>query len=225
LAPVCPGFHQELGGQTANVRRGCEKSHPGETGESLLEQLEPLLRQVHGDEGRASGVSAWASEAVDEPRGDSIDRAQHNDRNLARRILGGLDRGSQGDDDIDLRCLQGRSRVGGAGRHLLRHNGGSTAEVLSLCIPEFLQSFPKCRKSNYLVSGGMRREETYPVGPAMLLHLGHEWREHHDREAADERATVDHWMISSVRSSTDWGIVSPRAFAVVDRVEGWRKAP
>ena len=39
------------------------------------------------------------------------------------------------------------------------------------------------------------------------------WRGPFAREAADERPSVDHWMISSARTRSDCGIVNPSAFA------------
>ena len=49
-----------------------------------------------------------------------------------------------------------------------------------------------------------------------LLRLGHDRRsKEHRTRASEERATVDHWMISSARPSSDGGIVRPRALAVL----------
>src|SRR5262249_49347418 len=48
-----------------------------------------------------------------------------------------------------------------------------------------------------------------------LLRLGHEWQDQRPGDSAWERTPVHFWMISSARTSSDCGIVKPRALAVL----------
>ena len=43
-----------------------------------------------------------------------------------------------------------------------------------------------------------------------------------ERPPRDNGRKRSHWMISSARTRTDWGIVTPSALAVLSRVEDWR---
>jgi len=52
------------------------------------------------------------------------------------------------------------------------------------------------------------------AAPAVLLHEGAERGEEAEGDAGDEGSSVHHSMTRSARSSSDWGIVRPRALAV-----------
>ena len=63
-----------------------------------------------------------------------------------------------------------------------------------------------------------RRKMSNPVDLPrfILLRLGSERpQESPNRQPTDECAAVQHWMISSARTKSDWGIVRPRALAVL----------
>src|SRR5207245_9741788 len=76
------------------------------------------------------------------------------------------------------------------------------------------------RKEGRAFGGGriwQRRQNQIPNpwNLPRLLRLSSERRgPRRKREPAQERAPV-HWMISSARTKIDWGIVSPKAFAVL----------
>ena len=64
----------------------------------------------------------------------------------------------------------------------------------------------------------LRRDgkDTYGLNPPRLLPLGDERRgEETTRHRAEECPSSHYWITSSARPSSDWGIVRPRAFAVL----------
>jgi hypothetical protein len=71
--------------------------------------------------------------------------------------------------------------------------------------------FPGCPGS-----GGANEEVPDLRYLPRLLSLGRERRRQRPKcQPAEERAAVHHWMISSARTKSDWGMVSPRALAVL----------
>jgi hypothetical protein len=131
-------------------------------------------------------------------------------------LLGGQGGGcaSSGDDDINLERNQfGRKRREPLGLPLgisvFNH------DVAALDVTEVTQSLTES-----LVQMGVRsqveRQEAYSRDLPRLLGIGGERRcEETEGKGDDELATLHHWMISSARSRSDGGIVSPRALAVL----------
>jgi len=82
-------------------------------------------------------------------------------------------------------------------------------------------AFPQPQASSTFLEGfdvleRRRAQDTYAVDLCRLLGLGGQRRgEEAPTKHADECAPLHHWMISSARCSSDCGIVSPSALAVL----------
>src|SRR5262249_3717474 len=88
--------------------------------------------------------------------------------------------------------------------------------ILALNPPELAQPLPERLKQGRSVGRGRQTKKTYPRHLFSLLRLrGARPGEDARANRADERSPVHHSITWSARSSTDWGIVSPSAFAVL----------
>ena len=87
-------------------------------------------------------------------------------------------------------------------------------DILSFDVAQLTHSLPECLVLDR--GSGAGRQIPYPGGlRRRRLCLTRERRgQRPKREPAEERAPVHYSMISSARTNRDWGIVSPRAFAV-----------
>ena len=88
-------------------------------------------------------------------------------------------------------------------------------EVAALDVTEITQSLTE-GLGQVGVNALAGRQVAYSSDLGRLLGLGGErCGEKAASQSADERSPRGHWMISSARCSKDWGIVSPRALAVL----------
>ncbi len=130
-------------------------------------------------------------------------------------MLGGQgDECASGQEDINLERNQFGRKSGEPlelplGISIFNH------DVAALDVTEVTQSLTE-GLSQVGIRVQVDRQPAYSSNLGRLLCLGGEWRgEETTGQSADERPPRGHWITSSARCSSDGGIVSPSAFAVL----------
>jgi hypothetical protein len=65
-----------------------QRGHMRERWNDVLEQLQPLGRQLRSEKGGAGDIAARPGQAVDQSVGNGVAHSDHNNRDSARRLLG-----------------------------------------------------------------------------------------------------------------------------------------
>jgi hypothetical protein len=147
---------------------------------------------------------------LNQPDADGITRGDHDNGDGCGSVLGGIGcHRAGGHNDLDL-CADQLPRHGGDPLGLPRGAALLHDEVPAFDVTQLVQPLAK-RFPN-----GTVFENTDPVDSPRLLRLGGERRS--DKAeccTGDERSPVDHSITWSARSRSDWGIVRPRALAVL----------
>src|SRR5712692_661185 len=194
-----------------------QHGHPGDARHDLLEQRQTLAHYVQaGDDRQAGHVPARSCKAGDQPLRDRVAAAHEDNRDRRACVLGCPCRGwAQGQDDVH----SGTDEVGREVREPLALpfcpavlNG----HVPTLHVAEVAQ--PPTKGSDARVAGFNGRGRVAEDADARgllrrLRHNGERCGGEHRTPASKECAPVDHWIISSARSSSDGGIVRPILFA------------
>jgi hypothetical protein len=168
----------------------------------LLQQLQPLARELARENRQAGDVAARPREVSDEAVADRIADRGHDDRNTACRRPRGADRRhARRDDDIDLRA----HKVGDRGDQstLVASPGAEIKHVITTFdIAEIRHAAPERLLSPRVGVGSSRREEPDPRDLARLLRRDRRsdrCREQDDREEAPENR-AHHSITSSARA-------------------------
>src|SRR5438477_6487725 len=193
-----------------------EGSDPTDPRHCLLEQFQTLADEIRGEEGQPRDIAARPRQAGDEPAPNRIGGSSEDNGEGPGRLLGS--HGGEcgwGQDDIDL---EGNEFGRESGEPLELPLGISVfdQDVAALDVTELTQSLAEGLWQVGTSGQVDGRQPSYSSDLGRLLGLGGErCGEKAASQSADERSPRGHWMISSARCSKDWGIVSPRALAVL----------
>jgi hypothetical protein len=134
--------------------------------------------------------------------------------------------GTGSDENVDLELDELRGKTG-KGLRLAVSKSKLKRDVLAFDVPEITKPEPQgrnCEMSRGVGAQNARRsgrrrwgvEHTHQWDPAPRLPLGGERRrEEAAGHSVEECAPVHYWITSSARASSDGGMVSPSAFAVL----------
>jgi hypothetical protein len=127
---------------------------------------------------------------------------------------GASDRRPSRDNDVDVQT----NEFGDERREAICSSFGPPFlddNVFSFDVPQLAQSPTKCIDADRVTGSRPTAEKSYPRDFGWLLRSGREWRtENGSARDGDERSPIHHSITRSARSSSDCGIVRPRALAV-----------
>jgi hypothetical protein len=155
-----------------------EHGHAGDSGNRLLEQLQPLADQLRRESGHSSDVSPRPRQAGHEPTPDRIVMIRHDDGDRRRGAPGRLGSGC-GARDYDVHLEPNK----------LVHEGGESVgsfpvpstldeDVLAVDVPQFTQPLEESLPGEPTPRAVRRGtpEKAYPIEFPGLLRLGRERR-------------------------------------------------
>src|SRR5262245_7823764 len=192
---------------------GREAGDPPRPRDGLSDQLQVLPSALRA--GRVSypgDISSRSREASDEAPSDRIGGEAHDywDRlGCIPCCLNGA--GADSDDDIRAKLHQFSCQFGEPIEAPV-----SMSQLDDQVLPFDIAEFAEAGNDDEGADRPNGREDADAIHLRRLLRFGDEGRGEDTRtHHGNERSPVHHWMISSARISTDCGIVSPRAFAVL----------
>jgi len=184
--------------------------------EGVFEELELLPVDLQSSGGGEPGdVSARSGQVGHQTGAYGIVRQDHDDRDRPGGVPG-RDHGRRGSrrDDINPQTHEVRRQV----RKTVVVRIGKAIlddDILSLDPPQVTQAAHECVRPVLGRRSRRNSEIAAPVYRARRLPLGHERRGEDAGQGPDERSAADHWIRWSARPSTECGILSPSAFAVL----------
>src|ERR1700730_1343829 len=193
-----------------------EDSDPIDSRDTQLELFQTLADELREDEGQPRDIAARPRKAGDEAAPNRIGSSSEDNGEGAGCLLGspGSLCASSGHDDINLEGNQFGRKSGKA----LRLPLGISVfdhDVAALDVTEVTQSLEEGLVSMG-ASGPVERQIAYASDLGGLLRLGGERRgEQAASQTSEECPAIHYWIPSSARPSSDCGIVSPSALAVL----------
>ena len=199
------------------VRRVRQDRHSGGPGHGLPQELQRFDDGIEADaEGQSGHVGPRMGKACDQSEPNGIARADHDDGDGCRRVLGGNGWGRRRrDDDVHLEPHQLGGKRGQPVKPALRKSVFDD-DVLSFRPPVHAEPFPE-RLHEQIRGGWASRQIPDPIDVARRLRPGDPGDHRRDQPAngAEEPAPVHYSITWSARWSSDGGSDSLRAFAVL----------
>ena len=197
------------------IARKSQKRDTRETRDELFQELEPLPGHLADDRGVPRDVAARSSETVYEPGPHGVLDTGHQNGNALGGFFRGQNRRRAGrEHDVKLE----RDKLGGQRGKTLKSAFRPSClvrDVPPLLVAEFPHTQPKRIEQRRICIVEVRGEKTN-TEYLSLLRIDSERRgEEASRKCADETSPVHYSITWSARPSTDGGIVSPNALAVL----------